>query len=396
MWTREAGLASLGFFAIAEGISPDGGFVTGILREGGLRPFLWNAELGLTPIDVIGGVGFDVATGGSAVVGNPAFLWTPSGGVVDLGVRDTLGVRASAFAVTPDARFVVGAVQRSALDTEAAIWTSASESVGLGFLPGHTTSAARAVSDDGAVVVGTSGSPLDGSTSFRPFRWTAADGMVDLGTLCPLCGGSATAVSADGSVVVGTSGFPFVWDSINGLRDLTVVLEEHGVDLTGWRSLSNIHDVSADGQVIVGEGLFFNRQQGWIATLPQLNTPPDCRQAVASPSEIWPPNRTLAPITILGLFDADGDPVTVIVDAILQDERPRFRGPIPSGLGTDSALVPAVRDGHGDGRVYHIEFTASDEFGGACSGTVRVCVPHDRGKGANCVDGGPLFDAKAR
>jgi hypothetical protein len=54
--------------------------------------------------------------------------------------------------------------------------------------------------------------------------------------------------------------------------------------------------------------------------------------------------------------------------------------------------VRAERAGKGNNRVYHIGFVADDDKGGSCTGTVRVCVRHDQGAGASCVDEGPLFD----
>ena len=51
------------------------------------------------------------------------------------------------------------------------------------------------------------------------------------------------------------------------------------------------------------------------------------------------------------------------------------------------------RDGQGDGRVYRVLFHATDPFGGACTGDVTLCVPHDQGHGGGCGDGGPLFDS---
>ena len=67
------------------------------------------------------------------------------------------------------------------------------------------------------------------------------------------------------------------------------------------------------------------------------------------------------------------------------------------GVGTESASVRAERSGTkkvpGDGRVYHIGFTADDGQGGMCAATVTVCVPHDQRPGHVCVDQGPLFDS---
>ena len=71
--------------------------------------------------------------------------------------------------------------------------------------------------------------------------------------------------------------------------------------------------------------------------------------------------------------------------------------PDAEGVGTDVAIVRAERSGSkkvpGDGRVYHVSFTADDGQGGECSGTVTVCVPHDQRPGHVCVDQGPLFDS---
>jgi len=49
--------------------------------------------------------------------------------------------------------------------------------------------------------------------------------------------------------------------------------------------------------------------------------------------------------------------------------------------------------GAGNGRVYHIRFTAKDGHGGVCSGEVLVGVPKSQGSGGPPVDGGALFDS---
>ena len=121
------------------------------------------------------------------------------------------------------------------------------------------------------------------------------------------------------------------------------------------------------------------------------NQPPRCDQAVATPDRLWPPSRKLVPITVAGLSDPDGDPVRVRIDAVTQDE-PVGKGPgcaDAAGQGTATALVRAEREGAAaNGRVYRLAFTAEDGKGGACHGTVAVCVPHDQGRGDACVDDG--------
>jgi hypothetical protein len=67
--------------------------------------------------------------------------------------------------------------------------------------------------------------------------------------------------------------------------------------------------------------------------------------------------------------------------------------PDGKGVGSSTASIRAERDGNGDGRVYHIGFTATDEDEQSCSGEVLVCVPHDRGDRMECVDEGPLYDS---
>ncbi len=104
---------------------------------------------------------------------------------------------------------------------------------------------------------------------------------------------------------------------------------------------------------------------------------------------------------MLGVIDADGDPITITVDSIHQDEPTDTVGegkftPDGQGVGTPTAQLRAERSGTGkvlsNGRVYHVGYTADDGLGGTCSGVVTVGVPHDR-HGAAAVDEGPLYDS---
>ncbi|HYL60023.1 MAG TPA: hypothetical protein VEU51_14225 [Candidatus Acidoferrales bacterium] len=129
------------------------------------------------------------------------------------------------------------------------------------------------------------------------------------------------------------------------------------------------------------------------------NPPPDCSHAVASAPTLWPPNHKFVPETVLGVTDVSAA-FTINIDAIDQDEPVLEKGegagntcPDGEGVGTNTALIRSERSGHGDGRVYHIDFTATDTNGNTCSSDVSVCVPHDQGHGAKCVDEGELFDS---
>jgi hypothetical protein len=125
------------------------------------------------------------------------------------------------------------------------------------------------------------------------------------------------------------------------------------------------------------------------------NRPPACAAASAVPVALWPPDGKLVPVAVHGVSDPDGDPVTLTVTSIRQDEPLSKKGsPDASGVGTDTPRVRADRLGGGDGRVYHLGFTASDSRGGTCSGAVTVCVPRDQRPGFACGDGGALVDSE--
>ncbi len=134
-----------------------------------------------------------------------------------------------------------------------------------------------------------------------------------------------------------------------------------------------------------------------------VNARPVCTGAVASPVTIWPPDKVFHPVTVLGVTDPDGDTVTITITGIWQDES-TGNTPDGMGVGTSMAQVRAERDGNGDGRVYHIYFTASDGRGGSCeiqrgsdpdpNRGVRVgIVPHDQGSNLDPFDQGPLYDS---
>ncbi len=126
------------------------------------------------------------------------------------------------------------------------------------------------------------------------------------------------------------------------------------------------------------------------------NQAPDC--SGASPS-VWSPNHDMVNVTIQGVTDPDGDPVTINIDEIKQDESTDGTGddhtcPDGDGIGTSTAQVRAERTASplsGNGWVYTIYFTASDGKGESCQGSVTVCVPRTRN--GSCSDYRPDFDS---
>lgn len=142
------------------------------------------------------------------------------------------------------------------------------------------------------------------------------------------------------------------------------------------------------GSVAVGpEGDAYVAGSNFVARILE-NRPPDCSRSTANPSVVWPPNGKMIPVSILGVADPESDSVALKVTGISQDEP----GAAFSGIGSSVAQVKAERDGKGDGRVYRIEFQATDSSGESCTGQVTVCVPHDQNKGS-CVEGGALVSS---
>jgi hypothetical protein len=135
-----------------------------------------------------------------------------------------------------------------------------------------------------------------------------------------------------------------------------------------------------------------------------VNCPPDCTYAAPSVATLWPPNHKFTAVDILGVTDPDGDPIVITINSIFQDEPVDATDDgafAPDGVLIDTtgygipstAGVRAERDGEGNGRVYHISFTADDGWGGMCSGEVLVTVPINIGEDGEAVDDGPLYDS---
>jgi hypothetical protein len=119
--------------------------------------------------------------------------------------------------------------------------------------------------------------------------------------------------------------------------------------------------------------------------------PPDnCASVTVNPAEIWPPNHRFVPVRIAGVVDPGGEPASVRVQKVTQDEPVRF---CPDAVIRPDGTVElrAERSGRGNGRVYTIHFTATDPSGASCNGSVQVCVPHDRNRA--CVDDGQSFSS---
>ncbi len=156
--------------------------------------------------------------------------------------------------------------------------------------------------------------------------------------------------------------------------------------------------VSASGatlvfRVTVSDGLL-SRTDDVTILVHNAVTPPDCSKARPSDSVLWPPNHRLEPIFILGVGDPCHSLACITILSVTQDEP--IRGLGGGDTGPDAiiigpiVLLRAERADNRNGRVYHINFRATNA-GGSCTGSVTVTVPHDQAH--NAVDSGQTFNS---
>ncbi|MCK4873811.1 MAG: hypothetical protein KAS72_13905 [Phycisphaerales bacterium] len=137
------------------------------------------------------------------------------------------------------------------MGTVAGMWTAATGWQSLGYLPNSLECPSRSdgyeLSADGSVAVGLSWDGCNG----RGFVWTQATGMLELE---PLANGNcrASVVSADGQVIGGfaqgsSSRTPCIWDAATQDGEL--------LDPPYGDALGEIHGVSDDGTILLGEWL---------------------------------------------------------------------------------------------------------------------------------------------
>ena len=154
--------------------------------------------------------------------------------------------------------------------------------------------------------------------------------------------------------------------------------------------------VTLEFRLIVNDGSRSSAPDTVRVTVLDINDPPACELAQASPHLLWPPNHKLVPVAIVGMADPNNNQVTIHVTGVTQDE------PV-NGLGDGDTSPDAVQQGHevllraeragnGNGRVYHVTFTADDGgVDGRCTGIVTVCVPHNRQD--TCIDDALRYDS---
>jgi len=246
-----------------------------------------------------GGPAFDsealaVTADGTKIVGSStngtngveAFIraW-PDGSMTGLGLgpgesySSSLGVSADGLHMAGVTNDTEGFIQAAHIRTGGPITV-------LEDLPGGLdTSRAFAISGDASSLVGEGRS----DAGFEAARWTSDLHVHSLGAAqAGFSYSEALAVSGNGAAIVGDAsgqgrGVAFLWDATHGFRSLeTVLTADYGLDITGWM-LTSATGISADGQVIVGNGINpSGNQEGWIAILD--NSP---RLAVSKTQVSW-------------------------------------------------------------------------------------------------------------
>jgi probable HAF family extracellular repeat protein len=292
-WTRGRGMQGLGFTE-AFALSADGSMAVGyrhIAKHHQAEPVRWTRAGGIFSLGKLPDYRFGDANGisadGSIIIATDLsepdeittcrFHGLPAHGIAGRPVLPEALFRAAARAVSADGAVVVGESRHKSGYDQAFRFHADSGLIHLGVVTGDSSSVADGVSADGSVIVGSS----SGADS-QAFRWTQETGMVGLGTLP---GGSrnssARGVSADGSVIVGEcygeAGFEaFVWDATNGMRSVRQLLESKfglSASLRGWK-LRAATAISADGSVVVGYGMNpHGNLEAWLAYLGDEHRP---------------------------------------------------------------------------------------------------------------------------
>lgn len=309
-WTQARGMVGLGFIpgmndSRGAAVSADGSVVVGYGHDlaqdaanTAPQAFRWTATGGLVGCGVDHTYATCVTADGLVVLGERIygefapwgnvpgpwpFLWTEGSGMTEFSGCARVG------GVSADGSVKAG-VSASFFYQDAVRWSPTGEMTHLAHLRSLTSAGARAVSADGAVIVGTESDNRTGPSGWsEAFRWTEGGGVVGLGYLP---GGleqtEAFAVSADGSVIVGRGsvgyappgdGFSqaiyeaFIWTPDEGLRNLRdLLIAECGLDLRGW-TLASATGVSADGRTIVGTGVDpEGNTEAWMAVIPEPAT----------------------------------------------------------------------------------------------------------------------------
>ena len=181
---------------------------------------------------------------------------------------------------------------------------------------------------------------------------------------------------------------------VNG-QSFAIGVSPQTVTLTGLVSNGAAVDVTAS----FSANTSCSRTENALFTAParcRQGDAPDCSEAEPSIAKLWPPNHKFQKVSIRGVTDPDGGDVTITITGVTSDEP--VNGSDDGNTCPDAKIksngrveLRAERTGNGNGRVYAIHFTATDETDDSCDGVVFVCVPPNKDS-VSCVRDETQYD----
>ncbi len=291
-WTAGTGMVGLGTLpnrpgSLAQAVNRDGSVIVGTGRFFDERKaFRWTEATGLQPVTPADATpraltAAGISASGSVIAGAAAvessspqvYRWTEAGGIVSLGFLSSQSGNDERWGVSADGSVIAGVTVDEGGNDRAFRWTADAGMVALPLIADAIKSGAFGISARGDVIVGFNGFPDNGreATLWNP---TGARGLGKLpGDFLSV----ALKTSQDGSVVVGSSGnclgcptaTAFIWYEKQGMFNLRDVLVSAGLfqELQGW-VLVEPNGISADGHVVSGIGINpSGREEAFIATV---------------------------------------------------------------------------------------------------------------------------------
>ncbi len=209
---------------------------------------------------------------------------------------------------------------------------------------------------------------------------------------------STDIVSLDGSGSYDPNGDPisYLWQQTGGP---TAVMDSNNSPHSRLIApeVSTITQLSFS--LIVNDGALSSLASTVVITVNPISAPPICDLALANKNVLWPPNHKLQEIDVVNVFEIGHEHDQgnkIIITKISQDEPTNGLGdgdtPIDGVIKPGYALIRQERQGGGNGRVYIISFTASNGYGVACSGSVKICVPL-AANSKTCKNDGQKYDS---
>jgi probable HAF family extracellular repeat protein len=221
---------------------------TSEIASGANRAFLWSDTGGMINLGTLyssDGISDALGVNDSGWVvgdsGSSAFLWTSASGMTDIG--NLGGVGTIAFGINNSGQ-VVGTSNRGDGTAHAFLWSMSTGMQDLGTL-GGSQSTAYGINDSGEVV---GMSYLSNNVVQHAFIWTATGGMQDLGTLgsAPIV---ATAINSSGQVV-GSSG-----TTVRNKQAAFLWADGFGMHQLGLASDGSVGGAINDSSQVVGSSL---------------------------------------------------------------------------------------------------------------------------------------------